>query len=178
MPGQDSPTRPATHGYRVDCSSAEQLARSFDSFTPVQIRETLEFEPFTEAMRLLTQFSKTGEPYRELKHYAMVNELGYYRSRKERPSAQEEYERYLSYMEIKGSVHWAKKGTRLTASQRDDLTRTFYAPIYRAEMAKLSARSWDPYRGYHQDHEEASHQYEAGEPADTHHAAPDTREVA
>jgi hypothetical protein len=127
-------------------------------------------------MRLLTRFSKKQDPYQELKHHAMVNELGYYKGRQERPSAQEEYERYLSYLEIKDSVHWAKKGTRLTASQRDDLTRTFYAPVYRAEMAKLSAKSWDSRHGYQNDHGGASHQDEAGEPSDTHQAAPDTRD--
>lgn len=142
-------TRPAADGYPVDHSSAEQLARSFESFTTVQIREALEFEPFTEALRLLARFSKQTEPYRELKHHAMVNELGYYRSRGNRPSAHREYERYLAYMQIKDFIHWSKKGARLTAPQRDDLTKTFYAPMYRAEMAKLSARSWSPSQGYH-----------------------------
>lgn len=140
---------PAQDGFRVDHSSAEQLARSFEHFSPVAIRETLEFEPFTEALRLLTKFSKTAEPYRELKHHAMVNELGYYRAREKRPSAREEYERYLAFVEIKDSANWAKNGTRLTASEREGLTRLFYAPAYRVEMAKLAAESWDPYRGRH-----------------------------
>lgn len=169
---------PATDGFLVDHSSAEQLARSFEHFTPAQIRETLEFEPFTEALRLLTRFSKTAEPYRELKHHAMVNELGYYRAREKRPSAREEHERYLAFLEIKDSVHWAKKGTRLTASQREGLTRAFYAPAYRAEMAKLCAESWDPYRGYHDGYAEGAHREEAGGAAGTTDPPADAPEVA
>lgn len=147
---------PAKDGYLVNYSSAEQLAGSFGDFTSVQIRETLEFESFTEAMRLLTKFTKRAEPYRELKNYAMVNELGYYKNRTKRPSAQEEYERYLAYLQIKETVHWAKKGIQLTAAQRDDLTRAFYEPFYRAEMAKLSSESSNAYHKDLNDREQST----------------------
>lgn len=131
--------------YVVDPHSAEQLARSFVEFTPVQIRETLEGHPVPQAMRLLSRFGKDEEPYRKLKDWALINETGFYRPTAERPSANEEYERYLYYLSVKEAVHRQKKGTGLTLSQREDLTRKFYAPAYRAQMFRLSDEAWREY---------------------------------
>lgn len=129
-------------GYVVDPFSAEQLAKVHDEFTSVQVRECLEWHPVPQAIRLLARFGKEAEPYRELKHWALVNETGFYRRRANRPGACEEYERYLHYLSVKDAEHRAKRGTGLMVSQRDDLTRKFYAPAYRAEMARLSSESW------------------------------------
>lgn len=129
-------------GYVVDSFSAEQLAKAHDEFTSVQVRECLEWSSVPQAIRLLARFGKEAEPYRELKHWALVNEAGFYKSRKQRPGAREEYERYLHYMSVKDSEHRAKRGKGLTVSQRDDLTRKFYAPAFRAEMAWLASESW------------------------------------
>lgn len=132
-------------GYVVDPFSAEQLAKSHDEFTPVQVRECLEWRPVPQAIRLLARFGKEAEPYRELKHWALVNETGFYTSCKQRPGAREEYERYLHYLSVKDSEHRATRGAGLTVSQRDDLTRKFYAPAFRAEMARLSSESWEEF---------------------------------
>lgn len=129
-------------GYVVDPFSAEQLAKVHDEFTSVQVRECLEWHRVPQAIQLLARFGKEAEPYRELKHWALVNEAGFYTSRKQRPGAREEYERYLHYLSVKDSEHRAKRGTGLTVSQQDDLTRKFYAPAFRAEMARLSSESW------------------------------------
>ena len=131
-----------TDRYVVDAFSAEQLTRSYDAVSSVEIRECLENELVPDAMKLLAHYTKKPEPYRELAHFSFTNGVGYYRCREERPfSADEEYERYLYYLAIKDSEHYARTGRWLTTAERAELTCRFYEPAYRAEMAKLAART-------------------------------------
>lgn len=130
-----------TDRYVVDVFSAGQLANHFDSFSTVEIRELLEGELVPDAMKLLAHYSAKSEPYQELKQFSVRSGVGFYRPREHRRSAEEEYEHYLHYLTVKNEEHHARTGRWLTPSEREHITREFYAPAYRAEMAKLSAET-------------------------------------
>lgn len=136
-------TRPSDTGrYTVDAFSAEQLSRHFEEVSSVEIRECLESEFVPDAMRLLAHYCKKYEPYGELAHFSLINGVGYYHRIEDRQLfANDEYERYLYYLAVKDSEHYARTGRWLTTAERAELTRRFYEPAYRAEMAKLAAQT-------------------------------------
>lgn len=130
-----------TDRYVVDAFSAEQLAKRFESYSAIEIRELLEGELVPHAMKLLAHYAKKDEPYHQLKQFSVRSGTGFYRSREHRRSAEEEYEHFLHYLTVKNEEHHARTGRWLTSSEREHITRDFYAPAYRAEMAKLSAET-------------------------------------
>lgn len=136
-------TRPSDTGrYTIDAFSAEQLAKHYEGISSVEIRECLESELVPDAMKLLAHYCKKTEPYVELAHFSLTNGVGYYRRIEDRQRfANEEYERYLYYLAVKDSEHYARTGRWLTTAERAELTRRFYEPAYRAEMAKLAAQT-------------------------------------
>lgn len=131
-----------TDRYVVDAFSAGQLANHFDSFSALEIRELLEGELVPDAMKLLAHYSAKPEPYQQLKQFSARSGVGFYRPREQRRSADEEYEHFLHYMSVKNEEHHARTGRWLTSSERDHITREFYTPAFRAEMAKLAAESY------------------------------------
>lgn len=127
--------------YVVDAFSASTLARDFDAFSAVEIRELLEGERVPDAMKMLAHYSGKADPYQELKAFSVSSGLGFYRDREKRRSVEQDYEHYLHFLAVKDSEHYARTGHWLTTAERDELTRCFYEPAYRAEMAKLAAQT-------------------------------------
>lgn len=77
---------------------ARILATDFPAVESTTIRQCLEFEPLKEAIALLEWAANTDDPARSLKDRAAGQKTGYYRPRDQRPSANEEYERYLAFL--------------------------------------------------------------------------------
>ncbi len=81
-------------------------------------------------------------PYRKLRQWARSNGRGFY-STSIRRDAGEVYREYLEYAETKRREHEAATGVPVLSPDRlDVVTRTFYAPRTRAELARISPKVW------------------------------------
>ncbi len=130
-----------TDRYMVDAFSAQQLAKHFDALSAVKIRELLEGELVPDAMKLLAHYCRRDDPYQELKQFSLRTGMGFYRCHEQRRSPEEDYEHYLHFLAVKDEEHHARTGRWLTPSERERITREYYAPAYRAEMNKLCSES-------------------------------------
>ena len=130
---------------RVDVFRAEELAAGDPQLDEVMIRETLEGEPLGRARGLIRWAKKRSprNPYRKLRQWARRNERGFYSRVVLRRDAGEVYKEYLDYVEVKRAEHEAATGDpTLSAEQLDVLTRIFYAPRSRADLARISPAVW------------------------------------
>lgn len=140
-PSEAAHARPA----RVDVLRAEEIAAGDPQLDEVMIRETLEGEPVGRARGLIRWARKRSprNPYRKLRQWARRNERGFYSGVVLRRDASEVYKEYLDYVELKRDEHEAATGDpTLSAEQLDVLTRIFYAPRSRADLARISPAVW------------------------------------
>jgi hypothetical protein len=130
---------------RVDVVLAEKLADEQEGLDPVQLRECLEGELLTTARSLIRWAKKRSprNPYRKLRQWARRNERGFYSTAILRRDARVVYKEYLEYTEIKRREHEEETGAPVLSPKRlDALTRIFYAPRTRAELARISPAAW------------------------------------
>jgi hypothetical protein len=82
-------------------------------------------------------------PYRALRAWARRNQKGFYRLRRDpnRPKANETYSVYLGYIRHKEEEKRKRNSGVLTTSEIERLTREFYAPEYRADVALSNGRA-------------------------------------
>ena len=136
-PQEDTGLRRSTRHYAVDDLRAELLARRFDAYSVVEIREYLEFKPVKRAVGLLEWASKKPDPYRCLKRWAKKHGKGYYRPRAGRPGPVEEHRRCSAYLLRKEGESLKKRGRGLSQGETERLARLWFAPSYRAEVGKV-----------------------------------------
>lgn len=142
--GNEDRGRRSTRNYVVNDRRAEILAAQFGgSFSVVDVREALEFEPVKKALGLLEWASKKRRPAKALRDKAKKDGLGYYRPRDRRPGATEEYRRCMAFVRRKQDESLAERGRSLTPEELEVLAREFYAPMHRAAMEKIPAEAWD-----------------------------------
>lgn len=140
-PSEAGSARPA----RVDVFRAEELAAGDSRLDEVMIRETLEGEPVGRALGLIRWAKKRSprNPYRKLRQWARRNERGFYSRAVLRRDAGEVYRAYLDYVEVKRAEHETATGDpTLSPDRLDVLTRIFYAPRSRADLARISPAVW------------------------------------
>ncbi|QIN85453.1 hypothetical protein GBA63_22390 (plasmid) [Rubrobacter tropicus] len=140
-PSEPGRARPA----RVDVFRAEELAAGDPRLDGVMIRETLEGEPVGRALGLIRWAKKRSprNPYRRLRQWARRNERGFYSPALLRRDAGEVYREYLAFVETKRQEHEAATGAPVLPPERlDAVTRTFYAPRSRADLARISPAVW------------------------------------
>ena len=129
----------------VDVFRAEELASGDPQLDEVMIRETLEGEPVGRARGLIGWAKKRSprNPYRKLRQWARRNDRGFYSRAVLRRDAGEVYREYLDYVEIKRAEHEAATGDpNLPPERLDVLTKIFYAPRSRADLARISPAVW------------------------------------
>ena len=142
--GDENPTRTSTRHYVVNDRRAEILASQFEGvFSAADIREALEGEPVKKALGLLEWAAKKRLPTKTLRNKAKKDGLGYYRPRHRRPDAAEEYRRCMALVRRKQEESREKRGCPLSPEELDDLTREFYAPMYRAQLERIPTAAWD-----------------------------------
>lgn len=130
---------------RVDVFRAEELAAGDARLDAVMIRETLEGETLTTAEALIRWARKRSprNPYRKLRDWARSNERGFYSPALLRRDATLVYREYLEYAEIKRREHEAATGAPVLPPDRlDVVTRAFYGPRSRADLARISPAAW------------------------------------
>lgn len=130
---------------RVDVFRAEGLAAGDPQLDEVMIRETLEGEPVGRARSLIRWAKKKAprNPYRLLRRWARRHERGFYSPALLRRDAGEVYREYLAFVETKRREHQAATGAPFLPPERlDAVTRTFYAPRSRADLARISPAVW------------------------------------
>jgi len=87
----------STKHITVDDQIAEVLESDFgETFSVVDIRECLEFEPMKKACALLAWATEHEDPYGTLRAYADTNHTGHYRYRRDKLDGTEEHERFPS----------------------------------------------------------------------------------
>lgn len=130
---------------RVDVFRAAELAAGDPRLDEVMVRETLEGEPVSEALGLIRWAKKKSprNPYRLLRRWARRHERGFYSPARLRRDAGEVYREYLAFVETKREEHEAATGSPVLPPDRlDAVTRTFYAPRSRADLARISPAVW------------------------------------
>ena len=140
-----SGTEDGAEDTRVDVFRAEGLAAGDPQLDEVMIRETLEGEPVGRARGLIRWAKKRSprNPYRKLRQWARRNERGFYSPARLRRDAGEVYREYLAFVEIKRQGHEAATGAPVLPPERlDAVTRAFYAPRSRADLARISPAVW------------------------------------
>lgn len=140
-----SGTEDGVGGVRVDVFRAEELAAGDPRLDEVMIRETLEGEPVGRARGLIRWAKKRSprNPYRKLRQWARRNERGFYSPALLRRDAALVYREYLAFVETKRREHEATTGAPVLPPERlDAVTRAFYAPRSRADLARISPAVW------------------------------------
>ena len=158
--------RYSTAHVRVTIERAEILAKQFQDFSVVEIRECLEGEPLKQAIGLLnwalekeaaspdrtapyraTPYRATYRttPYRTLRSWARKNGKGFYSAALLKEDTHETYRRYKLYLRRKEEVKLGRGQGFLLPSEIEDLARMFYAPESRARMAAISEAVWSSY---------------------------------
>lgn len=147
--GNENRLRRSTRGYVVNDRRAEILAGHFPGiFTAADVRENLYGEPVKKALGLLEWAAKRPQPPEALRNKAKKDGLGKHRpqgGRSPRSDASEEYRLYMVFVERKQKESLKQRGRNLLSRELEDLAREFYAPEYRAGMAKISPEAWDAF---------------------------------
>lgn len=153
--GNENRLRRSTRGYVVNDRRAEILAGHFPGiFTAADVCENLHGEPVKKALGLLEWAAKKPQSPEALRNKAKKDGLGKHSpqgERSPRSDASEEYRRYMAFVERKQEESLKQRGRGLLSRELEDLAREFYAPEYRAELAKISPEAWD---AFHRDLEE------------------------
>ena len=148
--------RRSTRDYVVNEQRAEILAGHFGGiFEAPDIRENLGGEPVKKALGLLEWAARKPHPLEALQNKAKKDGLGHHRPRP-RPGparsrrsgnsdASEEYRRYMAFVERKQKESLKQRGRHLFPRELEDLAQEFYAPEYRADLAKISPEAWDAF---------------------------------
>ena len=144
--------RRSTRDYVVNDRRAEILAGHFGGiFEATDICENLDGEPVKKALGLLEWAVRKPHPLEALQNKAKKDGLGYHRLRTTRSrkfgssDASEEYRRYMAFVERKQEESLKQRGRHLFPRELEDLAQEFYAPEYRADLAKISPEAWDAF---------------------------------
>lgn len=152
--------RRSTRDYVVNDRRAEILAGHFGGIFEVgDIRENLDGEPVKKALGILEWAVRKPHPLRALQNKAKKDGLGHHRPRQTRSrrsgnsDASEEYRRYMAFVERKQKESLKQRGRSLFPRELEGLAQEFYAPEYRADLAKVSPEAWEAFHRELEDEE-------------------------